>query len=206
MYADPRRFGWRVATGALFLALPLQPACAGEPAAVPAAEVPTVESPIPLPADFWSLPKAERYRYLQEQLDLLDLLAQAAQKQNGIRQAEGHAAPGLPNAPAVGPMVVNQAAVPAPAAPPVSEPTLPIVQRIHFRNQALVAEAMIPGQGVRTLRRGDEIGGAWRVGDVTPDQVIVNRQDHQTRLPSPAPKPAGLAAPGISLPPALGAP
>ena len=200
MYGDlHRRLARVAAVSALVLASPPQTAGAGEPPVTPAeapAAGPSVESPIPLPANFWTLPKAERYRYLQEQLDLLDLLVQAAQKRNGIRQAGAQAA-----APPLSPPGQPAAAA---GIPPPPEPSLPMVLRIHFRDRTLVAEAMIPGQGLRTLRRGDEIGGAWTVGDITTDQVTVTGQDHHTLLSLPTRKP--VAPPSANTPPPANVP
>jgi type IV pilus biogenesis protein PilP len=198
MYSDLQSRLARVTAATLLLALPLGPINAGEPVAeMPAVNLgPSVDSPIPLPTNFWSLPKAERYRYLQEQLDLLDLLAQAAQKRNGIRQAEGRASAGSPSVPAV----AGQPVVAVPNAPLRPEPSLPIVQRIHVRNRALVAEAMIPGQGPRTLHQGDEIGGFWTVAEIATDRVVVTAVDGQTQTSLPTP----MAAPFIN--PLPGAP
>ena len=193
MYSDLQSRLARVAAGTLLLALPLGQTNAGEPAAeVPAVNLgPSVDSLIPLPSNFWSLPKAERYRYLQEQLDLLDLLAQAAQKRNGIRQAEGHTAAGSPSVPAV----AGQPVASVPNVPPRTEPSLPIVQRIHVRNRALVAETMIPGQGPRTLHQGDEIGGIWTVAEIAPDKVVVTAVDGQTQTSLPTPMAASFTNP-----------
>ena len=150
-----------------------------------------------LPADFCQRSAADRLRILQELADETEIAAPAAKAQIEVYNAKKKTDGATPGAPAGVVPTGGRADVKTdekPASPTVAAPAgMPIINRIHARDGELVAEAFIPGVGLRRLRKDSPLPDNWRVYSISADQVVIINNDDPKKslvpLPSSAPMP-----------------
>ena len=186
-----------------------------------------------LPPNFCNLPNSQRVLIEQQLADETEIVAPLALKQIEVMSAkkkaqEDHTPQAVHFAGSM-PLAQSQAGqssgtaveyhAPTNTNPAASAPkNMPVIRRVHRRDGELIAEAIIPNEGPKTLRAGTELEDDWRVESVTLDRVVIVSTDnakHKITLPSATPAapsatyttvsapsaPAPAAAP-VSAPPA----
>ncbi len=152
----------------------------------PAPSIPTPPLAGPLgdlPEGFWSWPANEQLKWLQTRQTVLDLVKKFFETQKDIRDVTRPAPMG------------GGSVVPVAASPVVVEPTkqgggfsvsLPIVQRIYWRDGVAYADLLVGVQGVRAVRVGAPLPDGMRVAEITKEDVVVERDTHRIPLPGAA--------------------